>query len=212
MVQAPAERAEWSAPGRPRDEVREQAILDAAVELLTEVGYDRFSIDTLAARARASKATIYRRWSNKAEVVLEAVRRLEGDHEEALPDQGSLREDLLEFMGCIAKSKAPENAALVAGLVRAMHSDPELNELMHCHVMDQKRAEILSILERSVARGELASAASAPVAVEVLQAMLLGRLVLDGAPLDGAFLVHLVDDVVLPLLRCPPSDSRGDAT
>lgn len=212
MVKAQSDRTEWPAPGRPRDEVREQAILDAAVGLLTEVGYDRFSIDTLAARAKASKATIYRRWCNKAEIVLEAVRRLSEADEGPLADRGSLREDLLEFLHRLARSKAPADAAFVAGLVRAMHSDPELNELMHCHVMDHKRADLLALVDRAVARGELASGAGAPVAVEVVQAMILGRLVLDGGELDDEFLVHLVDDVALPLLGGVQAGEASDTT
>ena len=65
-------------PTGPRAEAREQAILDAALELLMEVGYDRLSMDALAERAHAGKATIYRHWSGKAQVVAEAVRRLKG--------------------------------------------------------------------------------------------------------------------------------------
>src|ERR1700692_4839290 len=63
-------------PTGPRAEAREQAILDAALELLMEVGYDRLSMDALAERAHAGKATIYRHWSGKAQIVAEAVRRL----------------------------------------------------------------------------------------------------------------------------------------
>ncbi len=65
-------------PTGPRAEAREQAILDAALELLMEVGYDRLSMDALAERAQAGKATIYRHWSGKAEIVAEAIRRLQG--------------------------------------------------------------------------------------------------------------------------------------
>ncbi len=210
MVQVPTERTDFPATGRPRDELREQAILDAAVDLLTEVGYDRFSIDTLASRAKASKATIYRRWCNKAEIVCEAVRRRSDEEDDLVPDLGSLREDLLAFLEVLAAAKAPEEAAFVAGLVRAMHADPELNELMHCHVMGRKRADMLAIIERAVARGELASSSNAPVATEVLQAMLLGRLVLDGGALDAAYLAHVVDDVALPLLHGRPAGGPGD--
>ena len=205
MVPTAAERPSCTTAGRPRDELREQAILDAAIELLTEVGYDRFSIDTLASRARASKATIYRRWRNKAEIVAEAVRRRAGDGGGCSPDTGSLRGDLLAFLEMVASSKAPEDAAFVAGLVRAMRVDPELNELMHCHVIGRKRVETLAIVERAVARGELVSASTATVTVEVLQAMLLGRLVVDGAPLDETFLLHVVDDIALPLLHGRPA-------
>src|SRR5580693_10631580 len=80
--------------GRPRDEGREQAIRDAAIELLAEVGYDAMSIEAVAVRARSSKATIYRRWPGKAELVAEAIRRRSEPALQDIPDTGSLRSDL----------------------------------------------------------------------------------------------------------------------
>src|SRR5580698_2904876 len=85
-------------PTGPRAEAREQAILDAALELLMEVGYDRLSIDALAERARAGKATIYRHWSGKAQIVAEAVRCRAEETMEVVPDTGPLRGDLLELL------------------------------------------------------------------------------------------------------------------
>src|ERR1700752_4704934 len=84
--------------GRPRDEGREQAILDAAIDLVAEIGYDAMSIEAVATRARSSKATIYRRWPGKAELVAEAMRRRSEPVLEDLPDSGSLRGDLLTLV------------------------------------------------------------------------------------------------------------------
>ena len=79
-------------PTGPRAEAREQAILDAALELLMEVGYDRLSMDALAERAHAGKATIYRHWSGKAQVVAAAVRCMKGPAaSQPFPSTGSLR-------------------------------------------------------------------------------------------------------------------------
>lgn len=191
--------------GRPRDDLREQAILDAAIELLTEVGYDRMSIDTLAARARASKATIYRRWSGKAEVVTEAVRRHKcpaSTDEEALPDTGTLRGDLLEFVLCSMASPAAEaDAALFVGVLRAMRDDPELNALMRTHVFGDKHFAVAALVARAVRRGELTVGTDPSVTIEAVEALVFSRLLIDGRPLDAQFLTHLIDDVALPLLR-----------
>ena len=84
--------------GRPRDDAREQAILDAAIDLVAEIGYDAMSIEAVAARAKSSKATIYRRWPGKAELVAEAMRRRSEPVLEDLPDTGSLRGDLLALV------------------------------------------------------------------------------------------------------------------
>ncbi len=139
-------------PTGPRGEAREQAILDAALELVMEVGYDRLSMDALAERARASKATIYRRWSGKAQVVVEAVRRRK--HEgHAPPDTGSLRQDLLESLGGMCLSLDGDEA-LVTGVLSAMRTDPELAGLIRAQVLDGDGPTDV-VIARAVARGEL---------------------------------------------------------
>src|SRR5581483_10849004 len=87
-----------AAVGRPRDETRDAAILDATLRILGDVGYDRLTIDAVATEARASKATVYRRWPGKAALVVDAIQSLNpyaaGTGGEP-PDTGSLRGDLL---------------------------------------------------------------------------------------------------------------------
>src|SRR3954454_10191207 len=73
---------------------RERQILDAALEVLAEVGYDRLTMDAVAQRAKASKATLYRRWNSKAKLVVEALARMKTTSEE-VPDSGDLRTDLM---------------------------------------------------------------------------------------------------------------------
>lgn len=192
-------------PAGPRGEAREQAILDAALELVMEVGYDRLSMDALAERAHASKATIYRRWSGKAQVVAEAIRRRKsGPH--AVADTGSLRQDLLETIGGMCVSLGGDEA-LVAGVMSAMRTDPELAGLMRSHVLDGD-SPMDVVVARAVARGELPPGASGALVDEVAPAVVMLRLVFRGEPLDDAFLVHLVDEVVLPLLRQPPPGAQ----
>src|SRR3954451_7303832 len=88
--------------GRPRDETRDAVILTATLQVLAEVGYDRLTIDAVATKAKASKATVYRRWTGKATLVVDAIQTLKpkpaGDGEVPCywPDTGSLRGDLIE--------------------------------------------------------------------------------------------------------------------
>ena len=192
-------------PAGPRGEAREQAILDAALELVMEVGYDRLSMDALAERAHASKATIYRRWTGKAQVVAEAIRRRKsGPH--AAADTGSLRQDLLQTLGGMCASLDGDEA-LVAGVMSAMRTDSELAGLMRTHVLDGD-SPMDVVVARAVARGELPPGASGALVDEVAPAVAMLRLVFRGEPLDGAFLVHLVDEIVLPLLRQPPPGAQ----
>ncbi len=189
-------------PTGARAEAREQAILDAALELLMEVGYDRLSMDALAERARAGKATIYRHWSGKAQVVAEAVRRLKGGGaSEPFPSTGSLRGDLLSAMDQISCSATEVDAAIIAGVMSAMRSDPELAELVRTQVLDSKKGEFNGIIERAVSRGELPKGGSAALVEEVVSALLINRLVIQGLSIDEEFVTHVVDDIVLPLLH-----------
>lgn len=192
-----------AAPERPRPcgrraEAREQAILDAAIELLVEVGYDRLSMDALAERAHASKATIYRHWSGKAEVVAEALRCHVQPHQ-AVPDLGELRQELLTLLTTSCEALAGEEGALAAAVLWAMRSDPVLAALMRGGLVEEKEAQAEAVVRRAIARGEVTGGEPRVVA-EVMSAMVLKRLLVTDEPLDEGFRTHLVDDVVLPLL------------
>jgi AcrR family transcriptional regulator len=188
-------------PGRPRSELREQAILDAALDLVMEVGYDGLSMDALAERARASKATIYRHWSGKAEVVAAAVRCRSQSMAEEAPDTGSLRGDLLSLLTRSCETLSSSEGALMAAVLWAMRSDPELAALVRAQMVEGKRDVVEAAVARAVERGECPPGTDPSVAGEVMPAMVLSRMLVTGEPLDEAFCTHLVDDVLLPLLR-----------
>jgi AcrR family transcriptional regulator len=185
--------------GCSRGAAREVAICDAALALLAEVGYDRMSMDAVAARARASKATIYRRWPGKRELVLEAVRSRAAVIVEP-PDTGSLRGDIVATLRVMSEGIGGEDAALMVGVLRAMRSTPELADCMRAQVLDQKRYIGRTLVARAVARGELPPDADPDVWHEVAPALMFFRIVVADAPVDDAFLTHVADDVLVPLL------------
>lgn len=190
--------------GRPlgaRAMAREQAILDAALSLVMEVGYDRLSMDALAERARAGKATIYRHWSGKAEVVVEAIRRRKCEAAVPTPMTGSLRGDLIAALAAMSSSMSTEDSALLVGVLSAMHKDQELADLMRSQVIDARKEILDDIFDQAIAAGELPAGTDPGVANELLTAMFFNRLVISGEPIDDTFIVHMVDDVILPLLR-----------
>jgi AcrR family transcriptional regulator len=190
-------------PSGPRAEAREQAILDAALELLMEVGYDRLSMDALAERAHAGKATIYRHWSGKAQVVAEAVRRLKHADLAPVVRTGSLRGDLLATMTGLCVAMTDIESAILVGVLSAMRTDPELADLVRSQINDTKIAQFEVIIAEAVRRGELPQGSSADLIGEVVPALFITRLVVLGQPVDEAFAVHVVDDVALPLLLNP---------
>jgi AcrR family transcriptional regulator len=184
-----------------RGEVREEAILRATLELLAEVGYDQLTIDGVAARAHCSKATIYRRWQGKPELVIAAVRRHSAPPPQPAPGTGSLREDLLAALEAMRSSLAGQDTALLLGLMTAMRHDRELAAVVREQVVDNKREVFGAAVARAVARGELPAGADHTLLAEISSAMLLSRQLVTGQPLDAAFAQELVDDVLLPLLR-----------
>lgn len=188
-----------------RGEARERAILDAALDLVAEVGYDRMSIDALAARARSSKATIYRRWPGKAQVVGDALRRRACPAEMEIPDTGTLRGDLLAAMIARRDSLTGEDADLFIGLLAAARHDPELASALHGQLQDDKAHLAAVIVARAVARGEVPATADPSLIQDIVPPVLITRVVLLRQPTDDAFLAHIVDDVVVPLLATPPS-------
>jgi AcrR family transcriptional regulator len=179
---------------------RHEAICDAVFELLSEVGYDRMSMDAVANRARASKATIYRAWPNKADLVTAAlVHRFGGAPD--VPNTGSLRGDLIALMnGACSVACSPEGS-VVTGLMSAACRSPGLSRTLHQLLYEMKHPVHLAILDAAVARGEVPGGTSADLLHEVLHSMVLTKLLWDRTLIDGKFVVHVVDDVLLPVLR-----------
>jgi AcrR family transcriptional regulator len=199
MVASEAE-LEVSRGGRPRDESREQAILDAAIDVLAEVGYDGMSIEAVAVRARSSKATIYRRWPGKAELVADAMRRRAEPVLEDLPDTGSLRGDLLALVQRMFDSMEGVDGGLMCGLAVATRTDAQFGRLLASHLHEQKLRSVTSIVSRAQARDELPSNADPLLLLQVAPGVALFHQ-MSGEPLDTDFAEHLVDRVLLPLLR-----------
>jgi AcrR family transcriptional regulator len=187
--------------GRPRDEIREQAILDAAIALIAEIGYDAMSMENVASRAGVSKATIYRRWPGKARLVADAISRQHPEHALADPeDTGSLRGDLAALISTMFAKISGIDGGLICGLAVAIRADSELGRLL-----DQGKREYHEriqelIVSRAKARGELPPSADPPELIDVVVGMSLLHL-MSGRPLDSDFADHLVDRVLMPLVR-----------
>ncbi len=142
---------------RPRVEgVREAEILDAALEVLAEVGYDRFTMDAVALRAKASKATLYRRWNGKVQLVIDALHHHHHHDVPAAPvDTGSLRGDLIEsYCGTGGLTDKPEVATFGA-ILTAIMRDPEFAAAFRKDVVAPKLAASKAVFERAKERGEI---------------------------------------------------------
>lgn len=194
-------------PGRKRDHSRDAAILDAALDVLMEHGYERMTMDTVAARARAGKATMYRRWPSKAHLVADAVARmnqLEVDLEQ-LPDTGSLREDLVGLITRESLGSGERRLKVMAGMASALvpQNDPVLvaalagagSELW----IDANRI----FIRRAVERGELPGGVDLEIMARVIPSMCHCRVVVEGQRLTADYILTLIDQVLLPALARP---------
>jgi AcrR family transcriptional regulator len=171
--------------------------------LIAEVGYDRMTIDAIAARSGVSKPTLYRRWpEGKRQVVADAIRERHAE-KGAVPDTGSLRGDLLAHVAA-QTGKLLDDVHLACGLVTQLRSSPELAAVMQEHVIAEERARYETILERARERGELPAGRVSPLFADVAGSVVFGRVTISGEPVDRAFVEELVDHVLLPILQIAP--------
>ena len=182
--------------GAPTWSPREVELLEVTLALLQENGYDRLTVDAVAAAARASKATVYRRWPSKAELVLAAF--TEGIRQVAVPpDTGTLRGDLLRLGELVCQQVAQHAGTLRAVLVEVSRN-PALNEVMQSNFVDQRKALVLHILGQAVDRGEIGADAIDDDLWDVLPGYLIFRSLVSGRMPTAHTVADLVDQVVLP--------------
>ena len=184
---------------RPRVEGdREGEILDATLELLLDAGYDRLTMDAVAARARASKATLYRRWSTKASLVVDALIRSKHSPELGDPDTGSLRGDLLA-QACGPGGFSEKNATRVlAAVITALHTDDEFATEFRGRFLAPKVELSTRIYARAKQRGEIRDDVDLGVLAPAMAGILLHRVFLLGLPLDDDTIRTVVDQIIVP--------------
>jgi AcrR family transcriptional regulator len=167
---------------------------------MAEVGYRALTMDAVAARARAGKATIYRRWDSKLDLVIDSCNQLVAEHISE-PDTGSLAGDLREFVTAFAKFLSGPSGKAAQALVGELPHEPDLAEAFRGTFLLSQRDTLKRILERATARGEVSSEAPKGMLIELTGAALTYRLMITGDPLDEAFVNKFLSTVLMPLLR-----------
>jgi len=198
---------------RPRVEGdREEEILDATVELLTTVGYDRLTMDAVAREAHASKATLYRRWESKARLVLDSLIRSKGMPDIHTEDTGTLRGDLLAtFCGNegLANSKA---TSVLGAVITAVSTDPEFAALFREHFIAPKTQVAEEIYQRAIARGEISADIDLEIITPALAGVCLHRMYLMGQAPDDSIVERVIDNLILPAAQSVPVGSTTKST
>lgn len=199
----PAAQPDHRKQPRRRGAVLNRAIFDAVLAEIAESGYAALTMDRVAERARASKASLYRRWRGRASLVLDAAyEAMPG--QDAVANTGSLREDTLAVMRQAARQLEGIVGQAVRGLLGEALQDPavaaEVRELARGNTANMMRA----IVANAVRRGECDPAMVTERRLEAGPALLRQRFIFTAGPIGDGFLLEVVDEVVLPLFGVSP--------
>jgi AcrR family transcriptional regulator len=179
--------------GRPRSADADVAILQAALELAGEVGVRSLSMDEVASRAGVSKATIYRRWSSKEALVIDALRSAINSVDAV--DHGALGDDLRHYLRDMADRMTASRGDVLPHLIEVACYDPAIRTSLDDWVR-HRRAPLLAILDRAVQRGELAADTDLELLLDLLIGPFVYRRLLTGGPLGDDLIERLLAIVV----------------
>jgi AcrR family transcriptional regulator len=185
---------------RRRGDVLVEAIHEAVMAELATRGYDALTIEGVAERAQTGKASIYRRWPTKLELVLDTVDAAMPSIGSA-PDTGSVRDDLLTVMRRIAKHMNSRAGTAVRACMTDLKSNADLAAAVREHLVEPRKRVIVDILRRGVERGEVSGPAITDRVVEAGPMLLYAERTQRGAALRDATVVGIVDEILMPLLR-----------
>ena len=191
--------------GRKRDHTRDPEILEVALDVLSETGYDGMTVDMVATRAKAGKATLYRRWPSKAELVLDAVVCMKAVDLslDSLPDTGTLRGDLMAMIKTPSIRESERKLKVMAGIASMIARSPELAAAAREALVEPRATANRIFFRRAIDRGEI----SADVDVELLcmigPSMVAYRVLMLGKPVDREFLIANIDKIILPAAGVP---------
>jgi AcrR family transcriptional regulator len=186
--------------GRPRDPSRDSVIRAAILRLLAEVGYGALTMDAVAAEAGVGKATIYRRWRTKHDLVVDTL----SDINRAIavpPDTGSVEGDIRALMDLIATTVQSPAGAAIRSLLPAMQYQPALVDAFRNGPLAVWRSAFSAMWARAEARREVRAGMDKSVTGEAISALIVQRWLLTGGPLDPAYVDEVFQTVVLPLVR-----------
>jgi len=192
---------------RPRVEGdRELEILAATLDVLADVGYDRLTMDAVAARAKASKATLYRRWTNKVSLVIDALHHSKGPTE--VPDTGSLRGDLMGVFCGLGGLVDPDAVAMFASVLTATARDADFAEAFRTQVLGPKIAVSQQLWERARDRGELRDDVDLSLLEPALAGIVLHRVFVMGEQPTPDLITRVIDQIILPAATREPAPTH----
>ena len=188
---------------------REHELLEAAITVLREVGYDRLTFDAVAAAARASKATLYRKWPHKSDLVIDALVLFIGCPADKDPDTGSLRGDLIAQACAVGGLDDEAVMQTWSALLPVIHREPEMARGIHERFIAPKLEAARAVFENARRRGEVGPDADLDTLVMILPAMSIHETLLSGRRPGPDRIADFVDTVVLPACAATVTDSAS---
>lgn len=172
-------------PGRPRSAEADEAILQAALELMASDGYRALTMEKVRERSRVGKATIYRRYGSKEELVRAAIVHLNSDI--PLPDDtGSIQGDFAATAQKVLEGAAQTGAlTLMPRLLSEVVGEPEMHALFYEHLVEPRRRVVRGIVERAKDRGEIRREVDTDTAVDLMVGPFIYRLIIAGGDASG---------------------------
>src|SRR6266571_4595028 len=183
-------------PGRPRSEQAEQAIIEATLDLFAEQGFEGVCVEAVAARAGVGKATIYRRWPNKEELLLAALGSMKSPFPE--PEGASVRDDLVAMLTVMCEDKAdPRKARRYALLLGEGGKYPRLMQRYKETVIGPRHDAMREVIRHGIAAGELRADTDVEIALLALTGTVLAKEKAADGSLNGEFAARIVDELML---------------
>lgn len=180
------------------------AVHAAALEEISENGLRGASMDGIARRAGTGKAALYRRWANVRELSLDVfLTTMNAAVPHSYPDTGSLRGDLVGSMHAFAEILRGPMQMVLRELISESAHDPKLIAEFRERMAEPMSAELVGVLQRAMARGEIPTQPINPFVFEIPDALVLHRLLINGEVIDDDACAALIDQVIIPLLEQP---------
>lgn len=186
---------------RRRGDALEQALFNATLDELKAVGYRRLTFDSVALRAGTSKAVLYRRWSNRQELVMAALRATKSPAPGPAPDTGSLRGDILAVFEHIDDGWNSLPIDIGLGLLSDTANDAKLHEYFLRRIKQSSAAIVMPALTRAEERGEIVTSALPERVITLPFDLLRHEIVVTSKTPTSAAIVQIIDEIYLPLLR-----------
>lgn len=195
-MKTPRQRSKARSPGRPRSDASRNAILKSAYQILREGGFAGFTVEGVAARAGAGKATIYRWWQTKGKLAIEAFLLAVAPQLDAAPETGNALADLRAHVHKAAAIYRGRAGQLLRELIALGQEDAETSRVLRTEFVAPRYRKAIGLLERAREAGELAPGVDIEVLADALWGPIFHRLLVSRMPIDRAYVERLLDLVL----------------